>query len=902
MTRERSLITLAAFILGAFSGRLLADAESDYKMLFGDEAKRVAASPSTADDAAFGKKLLTAATQMADSPGVQVLLYEKAYEFAVRDRNAYPTALKAIACLEQAKPEKIGDWQSKKLTVLEAAYTGNEGSDRKVPGKLYIDLLISLAEHKSAKGDLEMALKLCRKAFSAAGEVEPSRAKSISARIAKILVAQKQQAEFARLKTKLAENPKDVKARTELILFCILELDDPGRATAVLAQNVDEKLRKCVPLAAKVVEDLSDNACLELADWYYKAAFQEASHWGKRVALQRAKGYYERFLALHNKKDVVRYKAERALLAITTELPKTSPPAMPAMTQPTASAPGRLVLRPRTHARQEPYKRVEGSMQRAIKHLWSRQNADGTWRSLNNRNYPTGPTALVAYALLASGVDPQDERMQETLTWLSKKDSSKTYSLGVRCCVWYLANKKTNGKYRDQLKKDASLLYRSHNSGHYHYNSKGKPERSWCNSNSQYGLLGVWAAATDGGIAIPDGYWQAVMKHWIATQGPGGGWEYGRTPKGDDGRDTMVAAGIASLYLCHDFSSSRKARGLALDPIKKGFKWLDEHFKVRSERHQYYYLYGVARVGQASGRKYLGAEDWYKLGATRLLQNQHVAGSWGDPTRPEDTAFALLFFVHGRRSVLFNKLKHDGDWNSRSRDIAGLTRSLDHVFKREIDWQIVDFGMPMTDWCDGPILYITGTQDPQFTKKQLEKIRMYVQQGGTIFTVVQRASKQFKSAMQDAYKKLFPNHQLTAAGPSHEVYSNCFNLGKRTGIEILSNGVRPLVIHTDTDLVIGWPSAGVTPPIRNPMVQIVANVAKYVSKAETRPRTPMATSSKVSSKSGASRLKLAKGYIKAGMVQKAEVVLKEIISKYPKSEEATQAKSLLKGIGLPEPK
>ncbi len=897
-------ITLAAFILGVFPGRLLADAKSDFEMLFGKEAKKVLATKSTADDAAFAKKLLTAAPQVADSPGVQVLLYEKAYEFAARDPGAYPTALKAIAYLEKAKGEKIGDWQSKKLKVLADAYSQNEGPAKKTAGKLYIDMLLGLAEAKNAKGDLKTALELYRKAFSAAGEVEPSRAKSISARVTKILVVQKHQAEFAGLKTKLAENPTDVKARTELILFCILELDDPKMAASLLAQNVDEKLRKCVPLAVKKVEDLPDNACMELADWYYKAS-QEASHWGKRVALQRAKRYYERFLALHSKKDVVRFKAEIALRAISKELPESSPSAL---TEPAGAGGGRLLLRPRTHSGKDPYRGVEGSMQRAIKHLWSQQSQDGTWPSKEGKRYPTGTTALVAYALLASGVNPQEPRMQKTLNWLSENKSTKTYSLGLRCCVWYLANKKTKGKYLGQLKKDASLLYRSHYDGHYHYVSAGKPTRSWCNSNSQYGLLGVWAAAANGGITIPGNYWQAVMKHWTGTQGPGGGWAYIGTPEGDVGRPTMVTAGLASLYICYDYSGlAGRNPGVAFPPIVTGLEWLDKNFTVKSRSWQYYYLYGVKRVGRASGRKFFGDKDWYKLGAKLLLESQKDEGYWrgsyyASRGSTNDTAFAMLFLVHGRRSVLFNKLKHDGDWDRRDRDIAGLTRALDHVFKSEIDWQIVDFDMPMTDWCDGPILYITGTQDPKFTKEQLEKIRMYVQQGGTIFTVVQKGDYRFKGAMQDAYKRLFPEHQLIAAGPTHEVYSNCFSLGKWTDIKILSNGVRPLVIHTDTDLVTGWPSAGVTPLVRNLRVQIAANVAKYATKAETQPRAPTATPSKVPSKSAASRLKLAKGYIKAGMAQKAEVVLKEIISKYPKSEEATEAKSLIKGIGRLEPK
>jgi len=60
---------LSVLLVLAFSGGVvLADAASDYETIFGAEAKKVAASRSKTDNAAFAAKLLKAAKDMPDSP------------------------------------------------------------------------------------------------------------------------------------------------------------------------------------------------------------------------------------------------------------------------------------------------------------------------------------------------------------------------------------------------------------------------------------------------------------------------------------------------------------------------------------------------------------------------------------------------------------------------------------------------------------------------------------------------------------------------------------------------------------------------------------------------------------------------------------------------------------------
>jgi len=78
--------------------------------------------------------------------------------------------------------------------------------------------------------------------------------------------------------------------------------------------------------------------------------------------------------------------------------------------------------------------------------------------------------------------------------------------------------------------------------------------------------------------------------------------------------------------------------------IELGLNWMSQHFDEIYEARPNYGLYGVERIGVASGRKYFGTVDWYKQGADYLVKHQAPGGNWG---QPPDTSFSLLFLVRG---------------------------------------------------------------------------------------------------------------------------------------------------------------------------------------------------------------------------------------------------------------
>ncbi len=477
--------------------------------------------------------------------------------------------------------------------------------------------------------------------------------------------------------------------------------------------------------------------------------------------------------------------------------------------------------------------KVSQAIETGVEFLWSRQQQDGSWPSKHNDKYPVGPTALAAYALLECGQSPQDPRMQKTLEWLAKRDSIKTYSLALRCNAWQVADMTTNKKYRNNLKTDARRLWNSANKGSYHYISNGNPARGWDNSNSQYGLLGVWAAARED-VEVPRSYWQQVWDHWKSTQNPDGGWGYigHGAPVKTQTRATMTAAGVASLFVCMDNLSGQEyvnCTGGDLSPvIKRGLKWLDDNFteSLGKVKTHYYYLYGIERVALASGYKYFGTTDWYKIGAADLIKRVRLGGKGGWGGSVVNTSFALLFLARGQNPVLFNKLQYPGMWNNRPRDLAAATRWITRTFERTVNWQIVNLRTPVADWHDAPILYIAGSQAPKFTDEHLEKIRSFVHQGGTILSVTECGGRSFSGRMRQVYQEIFEGYRLNQCPRDHEVYNVHFKIPPTQRIFEISNGIRPLAIHSEHDLAMNWQNRRFA-TTRD--FQMAANIAIYVT-------------------------------------------------------------------------
>jgi len=278
--------------------------------------------PSPVNYAVWAESLLKAGQDIVGKPKVQARLYEKAYEYGLKQSKGYPAAIKAAQAMLEARPGEKSGWHQKLLAASKLAWQRAPRSTKKEAGKEYIDQLIAVADDLAAAGDPSEAVKLYTNASRMAKSYAPDRRKEIARKLQAIEEQKKLQQKVERCKRLLAADAQNAATRETLIRLYVLELDQPAEARKVLTAGVSEKWRTYVPLAAKKLEEVAKEACLELGNWYRQLPAGDArtSPRSKRVALTRAATYYRRFLDLAERNDLRRLAATTHLRRVTDDL------------------------------------------------------------------------------------------------------------------------------------------------------------------------------------------------------------------------------------------------------------------------------------------------------------------------------------------------------------------------------------------------------------------------------------------------------------------------------------------------------------------------------------------------------------------------------------------------------
>lgn len=289
-------------------------------------------------------------------------------------------------------------------------------------------------------------------------------------------------------------------------------------------------------------------------------------------------------------------------------------------------------------------KEVRGTMRELVRYIYSERNNDGIWENKHGSGHSFGgPTSMAVLALLSAGESYQNPKIKPAIEWLKQANLTGTYAIAMRAHVWA----KLPNDFKRYLKRDAEWLERkgANKHGLFRYSARsaagsGFDATNWDNSANQYGMLGLWEASKRG-VRVKPAFWRKAALHFIKSQGADGGWCY---TAGQKSYGSMTAAGLTILSICDQElgKGDRKLKKKIKESMERGLQWVNRHFNgvtnINRGSYQDYYLYGMERVGLATGIKTFGGQDWYEKGADHYVGV--VAGGSHRSMQISDVSFA----------------------------------------------------------------------------------------------------------------------------------------------------------------------------------------------------------------------------------------------------------------------
>jgi VWFA-related protein len=320
-------------------------------------------------------------------------------------------------------------------------------------------------------------------------------------------------------------------------------------------------------------------------------------------------------------------------------------------------------------------KEIASAIERGVAFLKDAQSSEGHWHEPSQGNHRLGMTALAGLALLENGVArsaPEITRARKIVSELSRT-SDQTYDIALAILFLARCQQGRRGEADALIQTLGRRLARGDHGGIWDYSvprgeedsvtKSGKARRAerrnvarrgqffggqGDNSNTQFALLGLWAAGRHGFDS--DEPLESIDQHFRSSQLDDGRWGY-RLDRG--GSDAMTCAGLMGLAIAASRPSlaerqTARARGVALaaDPkFQEALKAVGEDARRAGPHSDIYYLWSLERVCVALGLRSLDGFDWYAHGAQILLDRQQDDGGWPHDRwgRLPGTALALLF-------------------------------------------------------------------------------------------------------------------------------------------------------------------------------------------------------------------------------------------------------------------
>lgn len=614
-------------------------AEAAFDEAFGQAVRDVRRTRTTGDDAKFAQRLFDEAESGQHAADLTLRLYEKAYEFGLRDARGYPPANSALdKLLEKDESQKfeIGEMR---LVLWEKWYEADPQVNAFDPDD-YLDLCISLGNEAAEADDVILALKFLNRGNRFGSRNKSARLNDVRDTISDLMRLKKINQEIETLTEALATDPQ---AADKLAMVFLADLDDPMQAATYAGQMSDKELADKVVLATKEFAEATPEEAHQNG-LFYNGVAGNAKTGEPAAMLIRARVWLTEYLSRDPGDDqAAQVMASKDMLAeIDSDLLKRGI--------------GKKLRRKmssllRGEGQFDRPAEIQAAIDKGVQWLYTQRKEDTHWEQDANKTHRNwgGYTALVVYALLMADEEPKlNGDLSRSVYFMMNADMTGTYSLCFRIHAWEVMPRRE--RYRQVLTRDINKLRGgATRHGFWGYTMKGndvKPGSRLDLSTTLAGGLGLWIGEEVGGITPKKVYWERTARALIDHQLDDNGWCY-NPATGQQSQGAMTAGALALLYAGYDHLTA-PTQEKADEVIERGMKWMEENFSattnVNRGGHKNYYFAAVQHAGLFSGQRTFRELDWYDSIAEHLIKTQGPDGSMGNVS---ETAFAIAFLCRG---------------------------------------------------------------------------------------------------------------------------------------------------------------------------------------------------------------------------------------------------------------
>jgi len=167
-----------------------------------------------------------------------------------------------------------------------------------------------------------------------------------------------------------------------------------------------------------------------------------------------------------------------------------------------------------------------------------------------------------------------------------------------------------------------------------------------------------------------------------------------------------------------------------------------------------------------------------------------------------------------RQQLVFVQVIHDGNWNPNPSAVPLLLKDVASNTSAAVQFQRRTMELRNPDLFNYPLVYMTGTFDPQLSRAERAVLHRYLTNGGVLLADAAAGRNAFDQAFRELCKQMFPDKSLEPLPEDHALYKAFHQIeqvavnhepGERQPrIEAIMLNDRPAVLYSPLGLSDGW--------------------------------------------------------------------------------------------------